>query len=297
MHPRHLETFRAVMLSGSMTEAAKLLRVSQPAVSRMIRDFEEDIGIVLFERNGNRLVPSSEAAILFNEVARFYDGIDRISKVVGDLKSSTVGSLRVASFNALSLQFMSKVIATYTNSHPEVSIYLETEASRTILELVALHRFDIGIVQIAGEYPGVTIHPLPTLHAECVLPSGHRLAGNSIINAKDLEGEALISLGQASPLRAQTDAVLQAENVTCVRRIETTLAASACDLASLGLGLCIIDPFTIDFYSSKGIVRRPFSPVVPYHFAVVTPLNKKPTRLVKSFLDVLQPMFEQSEVV
>lgn len=292
LNPRHLQTFRAVMLSGSMTEAARLLRISQPAVSRMIRDFEEDVGLLLFERIGNRLVPSAEAAILFNEIVRFYDGIDRIAKVAGDLKTSNVGSLRIASFNALSLNFMSRAIETFTKSHPDVSIYLETEASRTILELVALHRFDVGIVQTAGDYPGVSMEQLPTLDAECVLPLDHALTAKQVIHPHDLEGETLISLGQASPLRAQTDALLAAYGVTCQRRIETTFAASACDLASRGLGLCIIDPFTIDFYGVKNIARRPFSPAIPYHFAVVTPLNKKPTKLVNSFLDTLRPMFE-----
>nr|WP_233278980.1 LysR family transcriptional regulator [Agrobacterium radiobacter] len=69
---RQLEAFRAVMLTGGMTSAANLVRITQPAISRLIRDLEEEIGISLFERTGNRLRPTREAGILFKEVSRHF---------------------------------------------------------------------------------------------------------------------------------------------------------------------------------------------------------------------------------
>ena len=291
--PRQLDAFRSVMLSGSMTSAARLMRVSQPAISRLIRDLETDLRLKLFERSGNRVVPSQEAIIIFNEVTRFYTGMDRIMKVAEEVRQSRLGQLRVASFNALSMSFMSDVITSFLANRSDVSIYLETESSRMVLELVALQHFDIGIAQISGEYPNVSIHPLPLLAAECVVPEGHPLAAAESVTAADLEGLNFIALGKGSPLRMQIDAALAGAGVTVHRQIETSLAASACDLVAKKLGVSIIDPFTIEFYGNKGIVRKPFTPFIPYEGAIIRPIGKPVTLIVDQFLKTLQSRFEQ----
>jgi DNA-binding transcriptional LysR family regulator len=288
LHPRQLEVFRAVMLTGGMTTAADMVRITQPAVSRLIKDLEEHIGFLLFERIGNRLRPTSEAVILFKEVSRHFDGIERITKVADDLRNSRLGSLRVACFNALSLSFMSEVLQAFLADRPDVSVYMETESSRTVLELVALHHYDIGVAQIGGDYPGLIIEPLPTFCAECILPATHALAAKETICPSDLEGESLICLGVNSPLRMQIDAVLAAHKVNFTLRIESALAASVCDLVSKGLGISLIDPFTASFYGGRNLCRRPFVPAVPYHFAIALPSGKAPTRLVDEFRTTLR---------
>ena len=81
LNTRQIEAFRAVMLTGSMTIAAEFLRVTQPAVSRLVKDLEKHLKFRLFRRQGNRLIPTHEATILFAEVDRFYVGLDRIAKI------------------------------------------------------------------------------------------------------------------------------------------------------------------------------------------------------------------------
>lgn len=85
---RQLEAFRAVMLTGGMTMAADLVRITQPAISRLIRGLEDELGLRLFERSGNRLRPTREAGILFGEVSRHFTGIEHINKVATELRES-----------------------------------------------------------------------------------------------------------------------------------------------------------------------------------------------------------------
>ncbi|MBV8836561.1 MAG: LysR family transcriptional regulator, partial [Alphaproteobacteria bacterium] len=70
LNPRQVEAFRAVMATGSVTLAATMMHVTQPAVSRLIRDLEFTLQLALFERRGNRLKPTAEANHLFAEVER-----------------------------------------------------------------------------------------------------------------------------------------------------------------------------------------------------------------------------------
>ncbi len=284
---RQLEAFRAVMLTGGMTSAADLVRITQPAISRLIRDLEDETGLRLFERSGNRLRPTREAGILFREVSRHFTGIGHIHKVATELRKSHMGSLRVACYTAPALSFISGVIQSFLADRPDVSIFLDTVPSQTVLELVALEHYDMGLSILTGDYPGLVVEPLPAFRAVCILAKEHRLAEKETIEAEDLNGESLICLGPPSLLRIQTDATLDAHHVQCGRRIESSLALSVCDLVSRGLGVGIIDPFTANYYSARDLCIRPFLPAIPYHFGMVFPSGNPTPRLVEEFRSAL----------
>jgi DNA-binding transcriptional LysR family regulator len=95
LSPRQLEAFRYVMLRGSVTGAALALKVSQPAVSRHIRDLEVRSGIKLFERSGNHLLPTPEARLLLAEVERYSYGIQAVSTFAEELRKRRRGMLHV----------------------------------------------------------------------------------------------------------------------------------------------------------------------------------------------------------
>src|SRR5947209_4443773 len=93
---RQIETFRAVMICGSIIGAAKLLNVTQPGVSRTIGMLEAKLGYALFQRRGRRIVPTPEAEALFREVEKSYRSIETIAQIALDIGMQRAGALRVA---------------------------------------------------------------------------------------------------------------------------------------------------------------------------------------------------------
>ena len=75
---RQVDAFRTVISTGTVTEAAAMLGISQPAVSRLISDFEEEVGFQLFQRSGRVLVPTDEARLLVEEVRQAVSGMEHI---------------------------------------------------------------------------------------------------------------------------------------------------------------------------------------------------------------------------
>ena len=98
---RQVEAFRAVIISGSMSTAADILGITQPAVSRLIRDLEYETRLDLFERSGGRLVATGDAMALYREVDRSFVGLERIAGLARDLRERRGGSLRVAALPVL----------------------------------------------------------------------------------------------------------------------------------------------------------------------------------------------------
>ena len=280
------------MLTGSMTVAAERLRVSQPAVSRLIKDLEGRLGIRLFRREGNRLIAGAEAQRLFREVDLFYRGIEQIEKVAQDLKSVRIGNLRIASLSALALHVLCECINQFSATHREVAISLDVRNSLSILELAAANQIDIGFVhQRNTEYPGVAVHPLQSLPAVCVLRRSHRLAAKETIEFDDFEGESIVSLSQNNPLRVHLEAELDAAGIRYHRPVETTLAYSACNFVRGNLGIAVVDPFTATHFTDPDIVFRPIEPSIPFEISFVLPAHQPRSKVVEDFIDTIKGFF------
>jgi len=97
INSRQVEAFRATMLTGSVTEAAALMTVTQPAVSRLLRDLQALLKMELFERRGTGLVPTAAAMALYTEVERSFVGLERITAAAEEIRGRRTGSLRATS--------------------------------------------------------------------------------------------------------------------------------------------------------------------------------------------------------
>jgi DNA-binding transcriptional LysR family regulator len=87
MRLRHIEVFNAVMLTGSVSGAARLINVTQPAVSRILQHAELQLGFALFQRTKGRLTPTSEALTLYPHIERLFAQLDEVQRLAANLKT------------------------------------------------------------------------------------------------------------------------------------------------------------------------------------------------------------------
>jgi len=290
LNPRQVEAFRAVMATGSVTSAAAMMHVTQPAVSRLIRDLELTLKLALFERRGNRLEPTAEANHLFAEVERTFVGLSRISQFAEELRTRRAGSLRIAGMPAMTCGFLTRHVGRFAVRRPEVAVTLHGLPSHLIADGVAAGRYDFGIAEAAVERPGLTVEPLPA-KAVAAIPAGDPLAKRAVLGPKDFEDRAFISLGPASLFRSRIDAALAG-----VRRrqlVETQLTEIACVLVAEKVGLSLVDPFSISEFTGRGVVFRPFRPDVFFDAVVLTPTGRPMSALAADLLTTFRQAADQ----
>ncbi|WP_454689419.1 LysR substrate-binding domain-containing protein [Achromobacter aloeverae] len=283
MNMRHIEAFRAVMISGSVVGAARLLNVTQPGVSRTIALLELRLGYALFQRKGRRLVPTAEAEALYREVEHLYVGIDRITQVAYDIGHHRAGALRVATLPALSPWFIPKVIATFLQTRPKVRVFVQTLPSTQIAELVATRQFDIGVVELPMSRSGVSVRPLPACRIVAVLPARHRLAGHDRITLRDLAGERLVLPSPQSYLRYQIDDAFNRQGIVPDVVAETPTSPLVCALAAEGTGIGLVSAWTLAPQGDARIVQRPLGERLQSQYACMRPENAAPMALADEF--------------
>ena len=191
LNHRQLEAFRGLIQTGSVTEAAKRMHITQPATSRLIADLEYTVGYELFRREKKRLSPTPEALALFEEVDRSFIGINEIAEAAKEIGNFRRGSLHLASLPALALEFLPRIISQFCNDKPDISISLQIHSSQRVAQCVASQQFDIGFAEIPSTHAAVHSHLLYDSPMLAILPKGHALLKHSSLSPIILKGRTL----------------------------------------------------------------------------------------------------------
>lgn len=285
MKIRQLEAFRALVLCQTVTRAAQMLYISQPAVTRLIADLEADVGFALFERSRGRLYPTAEGLTLFEEVERSLIGVERIARTAQEIKAANVGMLQIAAAPALSLSFLPRAIAVFLKTHEEVNISLISNTSRSVVDMVMKQRCNVGFVILPMSYPSMHGEPLITTDMVCVLPQGHPLSNKQVITPSDLASERFISNSRELHVRLEVDALFASFGIERKLQIETQINAGVCAFVEAGLGVALIDPITALDFISRGLVIKRFAPRLQNEFQVLFPTERPPSILVRAFVN------------
>lgn len=295
---RQINAFRHVMMYKTVTRAAEMMFVSQPAVSRLISDLEDQVGFQLFVRGRGRLVPTPEAQAFFEEVERSYVGLENMAEAAKEIRQFRTGKLLISAMPAMALSVLPPVLRRFLEKHPGISISLQVHSSQRISRWVATQQCDIGLTGIALDEPGTESSVLASADMMLVMPPDHPFAARPQVAIEELAGQQLISVGQLGGARPGIDRYLREHGIDCQTRIETQLSSAACELVLCGAGITLIDPASARFYQHRGLVIRPLSPGFPYTYHLLLPSLRPTSRLALELIDdlrqTLTELIEQS---
>ena len=269
MNLRQIEVFRAIMLTGGISDAARFLGVSQPNVSRLIRHTEDRLGIKLFERIKGRLYPSAEALTLYEEVEKAYLGIRLVHDMAQDLALSRTGRLRLVCSPSLGLTLVPKAITAFRAQRPGLRIGLEILPQAALLERVLTHQADLGISMFPSDHPNLKVETLCRGRLVCVLPADHALAAMPAVTPADIAGHPLISYDRDTPQGQLIDQAFASERVPRDIAVEVRFGHTACALVQAGAGVALVDEFSVTGGIFPGLTIRPFRPEKWFDLSIV----------------------------
>ncbi|MPW23230.1 LysR family transcriptional regulator [Paraburkholderia sp. CNPSo 3157] len=293
MNLKHIEAFRAVMVAGSMTAAAKELFTSQPNVSRLISQLERETGLLLFQRSGVRLIPTSEGTAFFREVERAYVGLQGLANAAAQIRNLGSGRLRIAAMPSAGLTLVPHAIKRFQALYPGVTVSLHVNTSGTVNHWTASQFCDLGVAVYISEASNCDVELLSKVAAVCVMPATHRLAKKAVIKPADLQGESFISLCHGDGTRAQMDEVFVRAGVERVLAIEAQYSAICCEMVRCGMGVTLAHPVVARDFAGPDIAIRPFSPAVLFPTWLLFPPHRPRERLASAFVDVLRAEHDQ----
>lgn len=284
MRLRQIEVFHAIYTSGSMTNAAAMLNVSQPSVSKVLAHAEQQLGYRLFDRVKGKLVPTPEAHQLIRHVEAVYRNVDRLRHVADNLRLAESGRIRIASTPAFGLEVLPRAVATFRERHDDIVFEVETLHLDEITTALVESRMDIGLAFEPVSHHDVDEVRLATGRFVVVAPESAEFGNRETLSIADLAPFPFIGLMGRGPLGRLLSAHLGTSDadLDIVAWSETYHVAKA--LVSFGVGVTIADEITALSGGSAGIQVLPLEPALKFD---ITALHLKSVPLsiaAKNFL-------------
>jgi DNA-binding transcriptional LysR family regulator len=284
---RQLEAFHAVMECGSVTRAAEILQVSQPAITKLIQALELDTGLRLFDRARRRLQPTREARRLVTEVERLFLTMNRIEHVANEIRSLGTGEMHVAAMPSVGLRFLPEILTAFRRQWPGVNVALTVTSSQNVVEMVQAGQVDLGIARVLSPPSALVVQPLASLPGVVVLPRDHPLAGRAVLAPEDLRDVPFVQLGREDRARHMIEALFLQRGVALQSMVQTHLAMSACEFVAAGAGVAVVEPVTASYYIDR-LAVRPMAPAIYFEMSVVTALSRPGSAMIDSFVRVVR---------
>ena len=259
---KHLAVFRAVVKTGSVSGAARVLHISQPAVTKTLHMLEESIGLRLFERIKGRLLITPEAQALIPQVERLFGSVDAVQKLTEEIRQGFAGSLTIATVATLASSIVSVGISRFHRDYPKVQFDLKAFSTRQVLEAVTNSQADIGIIDVSESGPDMEVHELCRADIACVMRSDHPLANRSTITPRDVADETLITFAEDTTSGWAIREALRKQKLPVHVAFTVNHTLAAFSLAQEGSGIAVVDPFPMLLGSFPKLVMRPFRPAI-----------------------------------
>ena len=145
MKSRQLEVFHAVYTKGTITEAAKYLNVSQPSVSKVLAHTESQLGFLLFSRFKGKLMPTSEAKIIYSKADKIHKDLNQLSLLTKNLSENPSGLIRLACTPTLGLDFVPTIVSSFSELSQGVNFETHTFHYDEMLRHINDGSIDMGI--------------------------------------------------------------------------------------------------------------------------------------------------------
>lgn len=283
---RHLEIFHAVMSAGGATQAATLLRTSQPTVSRELKELERLLRFPLFIRKGRHLLPTESALSLHAEVRRSFVGLEEITRAAEAIRSNASAHINVACLPAYSTTLLPAVCQDFLRANPSIRLSIHSFEQAVVANGLATHHYDLGIVEVDPRLEGLTERTIDVGEELCIVPEGHPLAEKKVLEPHDFEGLDFIYFSAEDAYRRNIDTIFQEHGVRRRLRVEATTATSVCALVAQGLGVSIVNPISALHCRGQNIELRRFSIPIRYLVGLYGPTSDERSALSGQFLQL-----------
>ncbi|KAB0266802.1 LysR family transcriptional regulator [Microvirga brassicacearum] len=260
MNLRQIEAFHAIMVTGSVTAAARMLNVTQPAVSTILKHCESQLKMPLFVRLGGRLQPTKEAEVLFRGVAEIFERLDAFNRTTQDLAGGRLGTLSLAGSFPVANGLLSSAVASFIACRPNIKVVLQSMSTPQVLNCVLNREVELGVAYEQIVNREVETELLVNTQLACVLPPDHPLASRETVQAADLKPYPIITYLPQSLFRTYLDPVLKEAGVASNIKVQVSLSMTGIMLAQLGVGVAIVEPYLLGVIDRSKLVSRPLSP-------------------------------------
>lgn len=291
---RQIEVIRAVMLTGTISGAAGLLNVSAPGISRLVKHTEGTLGIRLFERKAGVFIPSVEASRVFDQVREVYRQVESLNAAVSSLKCGEDVRLSFATAPSIAQFIAARVLQNVRGVYGDLFVDMNVLKIEETVDYLLLERGEFVIMSSPVENAAIDNEEIAEGRLVAIMPEGHRLSKNKNISALDLAKEPVIGVDPNDPYGALLAKPFLQAGIEINHAMRGRFAQTVVSLVRHGLGVAVIDEFSVAEVYMPGLVRRPLVHDIPIKSYVARKKGRVLSRFAEDTIGHFQRQLERA---
>ncbi|KZM49557.1 LysR substrate-binding domain-containing protein [Labrenzia sp. OB1] len=279
---RQIEIFKAVMEYGTVSQAADVLNISQPAASKLLMQLERENGLQLFSRQKGRLVPTTQSLHLYDEVERIFAGVRQVESAIALIRREDQGRIVVGLPPALTGAFIQRAIASFLDRNPNVLCLIQSRRSRWLVEHLVTRQVDVSITPTPIENSNFATERIVKHPLVCIMPPSHPLEQKKVVLPDDLNDIEFITFDLDSYTGQKIDTIFQKYSISPKTVINADSVASIREFVAGGQGVALVYPLFIAGMGDR-LSIRPFEPETPMEQFLSYAHDARNKRLIQEF--------------
>jgi DNA-binding transcriptional LysR family regulator len=237
---------------GQVTDAAAVLRISQPTLSRLLARAEDELGTRLFERDADGVRPSPHGEVALAAARDIVRRYDQLRADLAELLDPDTGTVRLAFLHSIATSLVPRILHDFRADAPRVRVVLRQESGHEMLRDLASGLSELALTAPRPPGPHGWL-PLQRQRLVLAVPAGHRLADRRRVRLDEVADEDFVTVARGLGFRVLLDELLKSEGMTPRISFESADLATIEGLVGAGLGLAILPEQVVGASGTTGV--------------------------------------------
>ena len=284
--------FYEVANSGNISHASQRLNISQPALSKSIKNLEEQLGGNLFVRTQKGVVLTEEGKSFYNHIKKAIDNINNAENEFTNLINLNTGSIRIGVSTTITEKYLLPYLKIFHKKYPNITIHMYTDISNELLDRLKNGLIDLAIVHVIDKDYGydIDISRIKKIHSCFVVNEELKELAKKEISLKELVNYPMILQTEGSNSRDFIKKIEIDNNISFNNNIESSSYTLIAEFAKLGLGIGIgTKEYIEDDLKNHNLYEIKVKEKLPNRYiGVATLKTKMPNFSTKKFIDIIK---------
>ncbi len=294
MDMHHLRYFVAVAESKNFTKAAEKLQVTQPMLTRIVKQIEEELHVKLIDRTSKHFYLTDAGELFYKEAKEVIAHFSELYRNIDDVKAGNAGNVRVSIPGVLLDTYFPRLLQSFHQLYPNIKISIVEEGSKLTSASVLAGNSDIGLVMLPVSHMShFCVTTLVQDVCQLVVPKNHPFAQYRYIPLRKLRDEAIITFSDTSTLHDQFINLCEKEGFSPNIAYKSLMPNFTFDMVNLGLCMAILPTPIIQRYLTDDFAVLPLEPTIKWDIAVITKKDQYLSFAARKLLKHIEEYFQK----
>ncbi|MBN9677540.1 LysR family transcriptional regulator [Salipiger bermudensis] len=293
LNVQRLQIFRTIMEVGSISAAAKRLRMAQPTVSRHLAVLEDEVGFRLFTREPGRIDPTWEANRLYAETAGLAERLSYVEQTISTIRAGGGEPLRIMAASSMCFELLPKALARWQREIPMTEATLDSGRAVDQIRAIRAGEIDIGVAGSLGALPGLRVTPMYKSGLVAVMPRDHLLAQCDHVSLEDFARHPCVLPSGSAPIGATVLKTFDAAGISPLRVMTSFTPSFGIGLAKALDCIAITDELVFKALADDTIVARDIAGLPHVELVCLERQDTPQRRVIEAFKEALQETLQE----